>query len=512
MEENKQEIGKNGKDNYTLRMIVAVMVLLVLTLSELYIMLNFPENYVALIVLTVIALADVYVLIASWIQKNYKLEAERRQQYEDLFKSEKASYLIIRKSFEELNERLDYIEDIVEIPAEEIINAQKSIAKVTINRNKENSDALMNCNDKMVDIICGLEDKIDAANTEMLEKQKIVIDNSIKDLIMKQQEIISNIHEMELSVRNQLLSEINKINIPAPQIVMNPQSTMYTQPMEQSVPAASANNIPTETVPPVSSDEMVDFPIDENFPAENNTEAASAEDSFLTDTEFFEMASELQEAVAEAKTENEETSAADGLPDLDALFAEDEAQPEETISVPDFDIPEDEPAPAIEINSDPNHVMTPEEIAALVAGSSAPAEPEPVAEEPIAEEPAVEEPAPSIEINSDPNHVMTPEEIAALVAGSSAPAEPEPVAEEPAIEEPSPSIEISSDPNHVMTPEEIAALVAGSTSEVEEPIFTEQTMNAQSEEDSPANTIDIDMSDPNHKMTPEEIAALFANM
>lgn len=468
MEENRQENKKRGKDNYTLRMIVAVMVLLVLTLSELYIMLNFPENYVALIVLTVIALADVYVLIASWIQKNYTLDAERREQYEDLFKSEKASYLIIRKSFEELNERLDHIEDIVEIPAEEIINAQKSIAKVTINRNKENTDALMNCNDKMLDIIFGLEDKIDTANLEMLEKQKIVIDNSIKDLIMKQQEIISKVHEMELSVRNQLLSEINKINIPAPQIVMNPQSTMYTQPMEQPVPAASAGSVPTETISAVSPDEMINFPIDENFPTPDDTPAASSDNNFLSDDEFLQMASELQETVSEVKAEHDEASTEDGLPDLDALFAEEDTQPEtlqpeETISVPDFDIPE--------------------------------------------EKSAAEEPAPSIEISSDPNHVMTPEEIAALVAGTSAPAEPEPAAEEPA-----PSIEISSDPNHVMTPEEIAALVAGSTSEVEEPIFSEQPMDAESEEDVSGNTMDIDMSDPNHKMTPEEIAALFANM
>ena len=45
---------------------------------------------------------------------------------------------------------------------------------------------------------------------------------------------------------------------------------------------------------------------------------------------------------------------------------------------------------------------------------------------------------------------MTPEEIAALVAGNN---EPSPV------EEATPSV--SDDPNHVMTPEEIAALIAG---------------------------------------------------
>ena len=91
-----------------------------------------------------------------------------------------------------------------------------------------------------------------------------------------------------------------------------------------------------------------------------------------------------------------------------------------------------------ELALDPNRMMTPEEIAALVAGGSA-------TEESKVEE-VKEEPA------ADPNRMMTPEEIAALVAGGSATEEPkvEEVKEEPA-----------PDPNRMMTPEEIAALIAG---------------------------------------------------
>jgi len=129
----------------------------------------------------------------------------------------------------------------------------------------------------------------------------------------------------------------------------------------------------------------------------------------------------------------------------------------------------EEPSPVEEtpsVSDDPNHVMTPEEIAALVAGNN---EPSPV-----------EEASPSV--SDDSNHVMTPEEIAALVAGNN---EPSPV------EEASPSV--SDDPNHVMTPEEIAALVAGNNE------------SSPVEEASPSVS-----DDPNHVMTPEEIAALIA--
>ena len=65
-----------------------------------------------------------------------------------------------------------------------------------------------------------------------------------------------------------------------------------------------------------------------------------------------------------------------------------------------------EPVAVPEVNTDPNHVMTPEEIAALVAGGAS--------EEPVGEP----EPVAVPEVNTDPNHVMTPEEIAALIAGT----------------------------------------------------------------------------------------------
>ncbi len=73
------------------------------------------------------------------------------------------------------------------------------------------------------------------------------------------------------------------------------------------------------------------------------------------------------------------------------------------------------------------------------------------------EEVAAEEPKPTAMPDlSNPNKVMTPDEIAALIAGAS---EPEEKKEEPA-EEPKPAMPDLSNPNKVMTPDEIAALLA----------------------------------------------------
>ena len=62
-------------------------------------------------------------------------------------KSEKASCLLAKKSFEEISMMLEMADVKSEGSTEEIINAQKALSKVIISREKENADALMNSND-----------------------------------------------------------------------------------------------------------------------------------------------------------------------------------------------------------------------------------------------------------------------------------------------------------------------------------------------------------------------------
>ena len=435
MEEAKQNI-KQKKDSYNLRIVTAVLVLTVLVLGELYVMINYPSNYVALIVLTVVALADIYILIASAIQKNYKKEIDQYEQYDNLFKSEKASYLVTRKSFEDIADQLDRIEEAAGSPTKDIIDAQKSIAKVTISRNKENSDALMNSNDKLLEQIFNLSDRLDKLEKNMLEQQRIVVENANKDLMLKQQEMAASVKEMELSIRNTILAEIGKIN--------GAKAVAYTAAPVQPSPAAPVEEVtPEEPEAPIEEvmPEEPEAPIDEVTPEEPATEPETAaedmpdlaEDDLLNIDALFGN----DEAAETTKDVTEETGSAE---------VNNEPEPEEPVGFDDIlgfaDEEPEEPAfteemvntidePVTEMNSDPNHMMTPEEIAALIANADAAAEEapvvtedaiseesEPITEEEPVEEPVVEEPAaePVIETNSDPNHMMTPEEIAALFA------------------------------------------------------------------------------------------------
>lgn len=430
MEEAKQNI-KQKKDSYNLRIVTAVLVLTVLVLGELYVMINYPSNYVALIVLTVVALADIYILIASAIQKNYKKEIDQYEQYDNLFKSEKASYLVTRKSFEDIADQLDRIEEAAGSPTKDIIDAQKSIAKVTISRNKENSDALMNSNDKLLEQIFNLSDRLDNLEKNVLEQQRIIVENANKDLLLKQQEMAASVKEMELSIHNTILAEVGKINgAPAVAYTAAPVQPSSAAPVEEVTPEEPEAPI-NEVMP-----EEPEAPINEVMPEEPETEPETtaedmpdlAEDDLLNIDALFgnDEAAETTKEVAEetgSAEENNEPEPEEPVGFDDTLGFADE-EPEEPAFTEEMVNTIDEPV--MEMNSDPNHMMTPEEIAALIANADAAAEEAPVVtedaiseeSEPITEEEPVSEPAaePVIEANSDPNHMMTPEEIAALFA------------------------------------------------------------------------------------------------
>lgn len=61
-----------------------------------------------------------YVLMNSVMQLQYQKLREEKEEHEGLLKSEKASYLIIKKSFDEVFQRMDYIEKNLQLPTEEL--------------------------------------------------------------------------------------------------------------------------------------------------------------------------------------------------------------------------------------------------------------------------------------------------------------------------------------------------------------------------------------------------------
>ncbi|MFQ8777212.1 MAG: hypothetical protein ACLR78_07100 [Roseburia sp.] len=56
----------------------------------------------------------------------------KEEQYDSIFKSEKASYLLLRKTFDDLYELIEKETRFLKANVEDIIHAQKAVAKVSI--------------------------------------------------------------------------------------------------------------------------------------------------------------------------------------------------------------------------------------------------------------------------------------------------------------------------------------------------------------------------------------------
>lgn len=439
---SKNNAKEQKKDNNYIKVIFSVLIIVIGILAEFYIMINLGGEPVYLCIFGIIILIMSYILISSIVQIQYNKMREEREEHDNLFKSQKASYLIIRKSFDEIFQRLESLEKSIKLPTEELITAQKAIAKVNISRSKENTDALMNSNDKLLEKVFEFEDMLDENNKKLLESQNQITEQQMKDVMLKQQEINAAIKELQLSLKNEMLQAINTIATTQPQNIPQQMSQNISQveisKVDQAIPIKIEGDTELKFEEPLMEEPLIEEPIAEEPLIEEPIEEESLMEEPITEEPL------MEEPIIEE-------------PIVEEPIME-EAPAEEVPPMPDL--------------SDPNKVMTPEEIAALIANTGAE---ESVAEEPVAEEPIIEETiieeAPAEEVPpmpdlSDPNKVMTPEEIAALIAntGAEEPVAEEPVAEEPIMEEASveeaPPMPDLSDPNKVMTPDEIAALIA----------------------------------------------------
>ena len=459
---------KNKDSKARMQMIFGILLFAFIFMAELYAIVNFPKMFIVLVVLAAADLICLYVAIRGVISVYETKYARREEQYESIFKSEKASYLMLKKYFEEISVKLAYMEEASKIPTEEIVNAQKGIAKVIIKRSHENTDALMNSYEQLMDRFDTFQKGMDGFGTvagaykdEILSACKDEISSVQKDgkeqeysqdkeIAAKLQEIIIAMKDMELRLN---------------QTIMNSQKVVVSQP-QVSVPVAT----PVEPQP-APQNHVEETPVEPEISSEPE-ESMEPEPEISPDLE------------AEISLEPEESPQPEILPELEEspeleISPELEESPEPEI-LPD--IPEEEnlkpeeepPVMAADeiIPPDPEEAI--EEAEELV-------EPDPIPEDAIVEE-ANDENLPEEELSpmpdlSDPNRAMSPDEIAALFANMGndnnadkveEPAEetvepediPEPIEEPEAVKEAPLQPEEPADPNKALSPDEIAALFA----------------------------------------------------
>ena len=416
MQDKKQKKAK-------IQVIFLILISTLVLLADFYAIINYPKEYMLIAAITVIFMTCLWGVISGFFSLSALKEDRREEQYDSIFKSEKASYLMLRKYFDEIEEKIEILQKESKIPTEDIINAQKGIAKVVINRNKENADAIMNSNEQLMETFEHLENKLKESNDFIIENQKNVIYDNLKDIMEKQQVLSDSIKDMEIRLSQAITA--NPI-----QFTANVEMPKQTTDAPQSAPAMEA--IPGPEPVQANESEQIPEPIPVNEP----------------------------EPVVETPH----------VPEPEPVS--------ETPHVPEPE-PVVEPSPVADTtNSDPNRQLSADEIAALFASANASAtepESEPtekVITEPVTEAPHVPEPEPVVEpspvaeeavadtTNSDPNRQLSADEIAALFASANASAtEPESEPAEKVITEPAkPPVVDLNNTNRNLTPDEIAAL------------------------------------------------------
>ena len=455
----------SGKGNYMqdkkqkkakIQVIFLILISTLVLLADFYAIINYPKEYMLIAAITVIFVVCLWGVISGFFSLNALKEDRREEQYDSIFKSEKASYLMLRKYFDEIEEKIEILQKESRIPTEDIINAQKAIAKVVINRNKENADAIMSSNEQLVETFEQLENRLKESNDFIIESQKNVIYENLKDIMEKQQALSDSIKDMEIRLSQAITANPIQFtaNVEVPkQPTDAPQAAPVMEPIPEPVVEEAATAEPVAVIEPEPITEALHVPEPEPV-----TEAPEP---------VVEPSPAAEEAVAD--TTNSDPNRQLSADEIAALFASANGGTGEAESEPPA-----EEAVADTTNSDPNRQLSADEIAALFAsanGGTGEAESEPTAEEAVADT-----------TNSDPNRQLSADEIAALFASANAgEAEPESKPAEEVITEPVTEAPQASEPELVSEPE-------------------------------PAKPPVVDLNNTNRNLTPDEIAALFSSM
>ena len=485
MQDKKQTSAK-------IHLIFSTLLLALALVAEFYTMVNYSAQYLPIALFAVLMLIFLNIAVNSVFTIKLAGEKRRDEQYESILKSEKASYLLLKKYFEEIDDKIDILQASAKVPTEEIVTAQKGVAKAVISKNRENAEAIIASNDQVMDKITEFEDRLSNNNGELISEQKDISSDAVTQLIMKQQELVEDIKDMEIRL-NQAIMQTQQI-ISSQPVQLTADVNVPTQPV-----TVQMTGMPVMTAPAPAQEPAVQAAVQTPVQTPVQMEGAEVSDDDPIIDSFAEE--ELVDPVVEEIEEPEviEEPVIDSEPEVVAEEPVIDSEPEVVVEEPVMDSEQELVAEELVIDSEPEVVVD---------------EPVMDSEPEIVAESAAEEVPPMPDL-SDPNKKLSPEEIAAMFANADSVSAPEAVEEpvvdsepeiaaEPAVEEVSPMSDLS-EPNKKLSQEEITAIFANADS-MSEPA---DELVAASEPEIPPMP---DLSDPNKKLSDDEIAALIANL
>ena len=423
-------------------------------------------------------------LLVTYIHRMKNEEkAHSDEQVEELLRTGKANYLMQKK----LAEKIDNIGEKDAVPADEIITAQKAIAKLMLARNKENTDALMHSNEQVIEKTLEVEEKLSENSQQIMDMQRNLMDEKLQELTQSQKLVLDNLNDVKESLQSdmqdvlsnmihdtlekELASAIEQIHTYVKEAVSQAVGSVKENPAAEVPVMAAVSPAMDEELPdpgmPAESEELPDSGMpteDEELP----DLGVPTEDEELPDLGMPAMDEDLSNM--ELPTLGEELSETE-LPDLT-----DGGDLDEEPSIGEMPLMEEEEPEAADtslIDEEPSIGEMPvfndlnDAASAVEEVQAEPVEEVEAEEVPITEEATVEPDTDAvtlteeIPVSADESvieEVKIPEET--TVTEEIPVSADESVIEEVPAQEASSSMADMSNPNKIMTPDEIAALIA----------------------------------------------------
>lgn len=407
---------------------ITSIITLFVFLLDIYLIIYVPTDYI-LATAAFVTLVFAIFTLNSWFKLKELENMRREEQYTDIMKAEKGTYVVTLDMLKDIDEKINFIGQKImplgkvgdanqrKIAAmlDSIIEDQKKVAKITISRSKENADALMNSNDKLLVQMSAFREMIENIQKQVNQQIEASSQGNSEFGNIKN-ELFDKIQEMTESIKKEV-DEISE------NIEISNQSVESLVSASKQKIAETQNRKAIEEIqmpePIIGEEPVMEEPIAE----ESLIQDMIPQEEPIPETIEVEGNDIISELIMEKKS-------------LDDAILMEESPAEEPVK--DADLP------------DPNKPMSPEDIEALLASTAMESSSENV-DAPVEEEP----PAPDM---SDPNKPMSPEDIAALIANTAAEDLPEETVKFE--EEENPPVPDMSDPNKPMSPEDIAALIA----------------------------------------------------
>ena len=312
-QENKEKM--RTKNSQMMKITLVSLLAVSLFLIEIYEIINDPANMVVIGSLGVFLLASVcaeMLLIRKQMEENAKGQDEA---FDNVYRSEKAAYLLIRKYFDKMEQKMDSLSEPTDLSYKELIAAQKALAKAQINRGKQNTNALLISNDRLMQRINSIQNDVAklSNNTGLSEQDQAVFTEGNRQVLDKQQEILDGLKVLETSLRNEILESADKMASMKSQHMFVPQQQSQIQDHEDIQPLD------------IDEDFSLDHDVKPNASFENSSESdldkllmqIDSEESFSAELDAAEP-SEVPPEMADLET-TDEMDLSSIMPELGAI-------------------------------------------------------------------------------------------------------------------------------------------------------------------------------------------------